>query len=255
MICGDMNFRDINWEDLSDNGSVDSKEFKFIEATRDAYMKQHIDKPTRCRGSVSPSLLDLIITRDDSDVTDIKIESPIGKSDHAVISCLLLCNYVNITRTKTRFHYGKADYSEMKRVMDIDWKTEFEKCEDNVKELWRLFTRKMREAEKFIQKRTVKLNSNSSSNKNKYKRPLDRKSLCRIKRKSRLWEKYCQTNDGQVYLEYRKVSNQVRRITRKAQKVLEKNVAKLAKTSPKKFWQFVNNKTRARPNIPDLFVD
>ena len=76
MICGDMNFRDINCEDLSDNGSV---EFKFIEATRDAYMKQHIDKPTRGRGSVSLSLLDLIITRDDSDVKDIKIESLLGK--------------------------------------------------------------------------------------------------------------------------------------------------------------------------------
>ena len=32
-------------------------------------------------------------------------------------------------------------------------------------------------------------------------------------------------------------------------------MAKQAKTNPKKFWQFVNNKTRARPNIPDLFVD
>ena len=162
---------------------------------------------------------------------------------------------MNITRTKTRFQYDKANYSEMKRVMHIDWKTEFEKSEDNLKEMWIVFTRKMRQAEKFISKRTVKLNSNSSSNKNKYKRPLDRKSLCRIKRKSRLWERHCQTNDGQVYLEYRKVSNQVRSITKKAQKVLEKNGAKQAKTNHKKFWQFINNKTRARPNIPDLFVD
>ena len=60
---------------------------------------------------------------------------------------------MNITKTKTRFQYDKADYSEMKRVMDIDWKTEFEKCEDNVKEMWRAFTRKMREAEKFIPKK------------------------------------------------------------------------------------------------------
>ena len=48
------------------------------------------------------------------------------------------------------FQYDKADNNEMKRVMDIDWKTEFEKCEDNVKEMWRVFTRKMREAEKLI---------------------------------------------------------------------------------------------------------
>ena len=67
--------------------AVDSKEFKFIEATREVCMKQHTDKPTRGRGSVSPSLLDLIITRDNSDVTDIKIEFPIRKGDHAVISC------------------------------------------------------------------------------------------------------------------------------------------------------------------------
>ena len=32
-------------------------------------------------------------------------------------------------------------------------------------------------------------------------------------------------------------------------------MAKQAKTNLKKFWQFVNNKTRATLNIPDLFVD
>ena len=58
-----------------------------------------------------------------------------------------------------------------------------------------------------------------------------------------------------MFLEYRKISNQVRNIIRSAQKVLRKNVVKQAKSNPKKFWQFVNNMTRTRPNIPDPFVD
>ena len=37
--------------------------------------------------------------------------------------------------------------------------------------------------------------------------------------------------------------------------MLDKNVAKQAKSNPKKVWQFINNKTRTRPNIPVPFVD
>ena len=62
------------------------------------------------------------------------------------------------------------------------------------------------------------------------------------------------TNDGRKYLEYCRVRNQVRAITRKVQKELKKKVAKEAKSNPKKFWQFIANKTKSRSTIPDLVL-
>ena len=46
---------------------------------------QHITFPTRARGSNEPSLLDLVISNDDF-IDNIEYLSPLGKSDHSVLS-------------------------------------------------------------------------------------------------------------------------------------------------------------------------
>ena len=84
---------------------------------------------------------------------------------------------------------------------------------------------------------------------------MDNKARAKIKRKHRLWDAYIKTGDGQRYIEYCRARNQVRALTRKIQKGLEKQVAKEARTNPKKFWQFVANKSKSRPTIPDLLLE
>ena len=61
-IVGDFNFKEINWQSWATCFGEDSKETKFIESTRDCYLFQHIDKPTRIRGNDDPSFIDLLIT-------------------------------------------------------------------------------------------------------------------------------------------------------------------------------------------------
>ena len=56
-------------------------------------------------------------------------------------------------------------------------------------------------------------------------------------------------------LEYRRVRNQVRRLTRKSKKEIQKNVAKDAKTNPKSFWKFTQSKLKTKTGIPDLQVE
>ena len=60
--------------------------------------------------------------------------------------------------------------------------------------------------------------------------------------------------DEKIYKEYCRVRNQIRRLTRKATKNFEKNIAGQAKSNPKKFWNYVNNKTKVRSAIPDLIT-
>ena len=92
----------------------------FIEKVRDCFLTQHIQDVTRIRGDNTGNTLDLIFTNDEEIVEEIKIDSPLGKSDHA-------CNYVRLdvqeledSNIKHVFIYEKADYEMMKRKLDID---------------------------------------------------------------------------------------------------------------------------------------
>ena len=62
------------------------------------------------------------------------------------------------------------------------------------------------------------------------------------------------TKDAKVYEEYCRCRNQVRRLTRKAIKSQEKDIAKKTKTNSKVFWKFVNSKIKVRSTIPELYT-
>ena len=112
-----------------------------------------------------------------------------------------------------------------------------------------MFSDKFKESEKeCIPKKIVRIG------KRKFSCSLDRKGLSKRKRKYRLWKRYLETKDANVYQEYCRCRNQVRRITRKALKQQEKKVAKNAKSNSKLFWKFVNSKIKLRAAIPELYT-
>ena len=61
---GDTNFPSINWDNCSTTKDDESKEFKFLEAVRDAFLTQHINEPTRITAGDRQSLQDIILTDD-----------------------------------------------------------------------------------------------------------------------------------------------------------------------------------------------
>jgi hypothetical protein len=55
--------------------------------------------------------------------------------------------------------------------------------------------------------------------------------------------------------EYNTVRNQVRRLSRKKIRLQEKSIASNVKDNPKKFWNYVQTKTKTKTSIPDLYKD
>ena len=102
-LVGDFNFRDINWETHSTTHGESSKEAKFIEAVRDCFLHQHITQPTRRLGNDQPSVLDLILTDEAMQVSNIGHHAPLGKSDHSVITFKFHC-YLDHTKEKESFY-------------------------------------------------------------------------------------------------------------------------------------------------------
>ena len=58
-----------------------------------------------------------------------------------------------------------------------------------------------------------------------------------------------ETRDASKYRKYTKLRNQVRHLTRKNR---EMDIASQVKSNPKKFWAYVNSKTKTKSCIPDL---
>ena len=86
----------------------------------------------------------------------------------------------------------------------------------------------------------------------KYPVPLYVKTRAKIKMKNRLWKKFLLTKDVQNYQEFCRLRNQVRRLTRKAQKQYEKDIINQIKQNLKKFWQYAQAKMATRMGIPNL---
>ena len=79
-----------------------------MQCLEDNFYFQHVDQPTRIRGTDRPNILDLIITNDDN-ISDLEYESPLGKSDHRVMFFNVNCYAVLRNVNRTGFFYNKAD--------------------------------------------------------------------------------------------------------------------------------------------------
>ena len=250
IITGDMNFPGIDWKNY---GSVKydekNKNYQFLEATRDGYLYQHVKSATRGRGSNKPSILDLFFTNDEDIISSVSYNSPLGKSDHCVLSVEYDCKLDENNWCKYRYNYERGNYSKMHQDLDINWEKLFSSIAGDVNEYWENFLSIFNESqENNIPKKCV------SNRSRKHKIPLDKKSISQIRRKNRIWKNYAKTWDISTYREYCKACNQVRKLTRKAKLEYEKNLANQIKSNPKKFWNYVNSKTKVSSGIPPLSV-
>ena len=53
-------------------------------------------------------------------------------------------------------------------------------------------------------------------------------------------------------LQFNRLRNQIRRLTKKGTKLLEQTIAKNTKSNPKAFWKYTQSKLKSRSNIPDI---
>ena len=90
-FVGDFNFRKINWLTWTTPHNEESKEAQFIETIRDYYLYQHLLEPTWSRSTNNPALIDLVLTNEAVQVSDIEYRVPLAKSNHCVINFKYHC--------------------------------------------------------------------------------------------------------------------------------------------------------------------
>ena len=114
---------------------------------------------TRSRGNDEPSLIDLILTNEELQVSDIVHQSPLGKSDHAVIFFNYHC-YLDLSKPKTCYQYHKADFDGMVEELESsNWKETFmqETRNKGPEPLWQILRSKLIELrDKFVPTLVIK---------------------------------------------------------------------------------------------------
>ena len=259
-IIGDFNYKDINWELLTTPKGEESEEEKFLRTIQDSYLHQNILEPTRKRGDDEPSILDLIITDEETQISEVKYDSPLGKSDHSTLIFDFNC-YIEKTTPSKRYNYEKGDYEAM--MNDIEqskWNQKFidlsNSCTD-VNVLWLELKTKI---ESIREKYVPIINSSNKPHWSiKGSIPLDKKTLKLLKEKDRLHRKWIRTINSEENnsrrLEYTKARNKAKSSVRSAKRAFEKEIAYKAKRNPKPFWAYTRRKIKTSTGVSALLSD
>ena len=248
LLLGDFNHPQIDWENETCRENLHHPAMQFLECTQDAFLFQHVQKPTRHRMGQQSNILDLIFTNEESLVEDLDYGAPLGNSDH----CSITFN-INVTHTfkhsksLTSFNYYKGDYEALKLDLNLDWESEFK--DKNTEQCWLILKAKIVEVrDKYIPRK---------HNRQGRKKVLwmNENTLRAVKKKQTLWKKFLMTKSETDYNNFARARNQARWVTRKAKKKFEEQLAKEVKTNPKAFWNYVRSKTQMKKNTPDLDKD
>jgi len=252
LLVGDFNHPEINWENETSPASDNHKATIFMESVvRENFLYQHIRNPTHYRAEQSPTLVDLVFTKEEGMIKEILHSAPIGKSHHQVLSFEYRTNTQNIgAKQEARFLYSRADYDGLRQKM-----REQNLCDrlqdKNVTEGWNLL------CEAYNQALVKCVPKSKGTNKNQLKikkKPLwmNEKALIKIKKKKAAFKRYMETKEGKDYLMYAKVRNQASTECKRAIKEYERSLAKKAQCNPKAFYAYANSKLKTKQGVADL---
>ena len=72
LILGDFNIKGIDWNNISSTENETHTSTLFLKCLRDSFLYQHVKEPKRYMSKNVPSILDLILTNDESMVSNLQ---------------------------------------------------------------------------------------------------------------------------------------------------------------------------------------
>ena len=94
VIVGDFNYPEIDWAESRSRAGLQHQASSFLSAVQENLFTQHITEGTHYRSGQMSNILDLVITGNKDSITNLDMEAPLGRSDHAVITFTLMCGKV-----------------------------------------------------------------------------------------------------------------------------------------------------------------
>ena len=88
-----------------------------------------------------------MLSNEESMIQDIEYISPLGKSDHLVISFNLICYIQQIKRVKEIYCHEKVNYTNMREELEqINWNEESGNMEKDINAQWNFIKGKIKKS-------------------------------------------------------------------------------------------------------------
>ena len=152
--------------------------------------------------------LDLVISDDPGRVDEIEYQSPLGKSDHAVLLFHYIIKYSRDNNQKISYQYNRGDYKSINQQLNLNWDEMLQ--DKDVEKQWQIIKAEILDAEQ----KHVPVFDTSKQNKWRMKGsvPISPEIRKEVKLKHRLWTRYYETRDDNKYQNYGAQRNKVCRL-------------------------------------------
>ncbi|XP_050514926.1 uncharacterized protein LOC126890122 [Diabrotica virgifera virgifera] len=246
IVIGDFNFRDISWPITDPPSDLSTSKNVFTDFVLNSNLHQFITEPTRFRINNLPSILDLVFSNDPHVLTHPLISSPVGNSDHAVITFHIQFNLQYCTPNVNKTVYEIIDFENANRQLaDIDWNDVFGDIRDPV-----VFWDKFLHVVNFCKNQnTVK----KTIYKNNIKPWINGELIYLIKYKRKLWNKYRRTNRIEDLLIHRNFARDLKKSLHEARVAYEESIA--ISSNCKKLYKYIRSSLTTKVSIPLLEKD
>ena len=247
LVTGDFNLPNIDWCNSYVNDSDMSFSQVFFDKLNDLYLFQHVNEPTRQRGNDTPNCLDLVISSNETDASNINVMCPLGKADH----CVVTWDFHIVTERRCgqelyKYDYQRGDYEKLRDLLaQFDWSSVTLAC--NVESAWECFHNNMMEAVNQCVPR-VKITSGDKVNPPWFNLTAKRS----VKKKYHAWKRYKETRSYVRYVKYTRIRNKVAKKLRRIKRDYEKNLINKIKSNAKAFYMYVNSKIKSNTAVSKI---
>ena len=246
LICGDFNYKEINWHNLDTTVNIEHEASIFLENIRDTYLIQHVTKATRYRENQQDSCLDLIFTNEDLMIDNLQYKSSLGASDHLVLVFDFICYIPPDTQGPPRRNFFKGDYEAMREVLlESTW--DFDTME-SIDDIWNMISDRLCQIITDFVPESLRIHSYKQSWMNK-------DTAEAIDRKRRAWTKLRNCNNTENCDNYKSKRNMCTNVIRTAKQQYEKSICLNVKDKPKVFWSYIKSKSKTRDKVCDLIQE
>ena len=242
VIMGDFNYPTIKWP-LTSNEAVSEYQppvaREFLQVFKNTCLSQLVTDKTRFRDGQQPATLDLIITNEDTAFSKPTALSPIGSSDHIVLTTNLQLELTKqLTPSPRKKNYWRANFDAIKNELQQLFNTEEPSDNIDIDRHWQVLNTRI----------VSILNTNSPYRHiptNRTKPWINKKILQLIRKKKRLWMKYKITKNH--YGTYKDLRNHITNEIKFRRQKYEHNISK---TKGKQLHSYIRKQISTAVSIP-----
>ena len=224
-----------NWELMQ---ATNPMEEDLLDTIQGLYWTQHIDQPTRIRGTDTPRILDLVLTHEINMIEGIEYLPPLGASDHLPIAAKLNL-YTEVNQNNNRsLALNKTNFKEVRKALgEIIWGYLFQN--KNIDECWSVIKNTLMG---IVMEHTPTRKMANAIPKPPWMTAEERRAS---KDKSKVWIRYSFRKDKDRLKDFKRIRNRPTNLIRDTKVTFERNIATNVSEDPKSFWKFVRSKPRS----------